>query len=181
RGDGTEFPVELGVTRIQGDGPLMFTAYIRDLTEQKQTEEALRRTEEQFLQAQKMEAVGRLAGGVAHDFNNLLTVITGYCEGMLGKINDDASLRRPIGAIAQAGNRAATLTRQLLAFSRKQVLEPKVFDLNGVVADTEKMLHRLIGEDITLTTALDPALWPVKADPGQIEQILMNLVVNARD
>ncbi|HXG12094.1 MAG TPA: PAS domain S-box protein [Gemmataceae bacterium] len=181
RADGSEFPVELAVAQIGGDGPPLFTAYIRDLTEQKQTGEALRRTEEQFRQAQKMEAVGRLAGGVAHDFNNLLTVITGYCEVLLGKVPDDSPLRKPIEAIAKAGNRAATLTRQLLAFSRKQVLEPKIFDLNAVVTDMNKMFHRLIGEDITLKTVLDPRLHLVKADPSQLEQVLMNLVVNARD
>jgi len=140
-----------------------------------------REKEEQLRQSQKMEAVGKLAGGIAHDFNNLLTAINGYSELTMRKLRPEDPLRRNIEEIKKAGDRAAGLTRQLLAFSRKQVLQPKVFDLNTVVAELEKMLHRLIGEDIQLKTALHANLGSIKADPGQIEQVIMNLVVNARD
>lgn len=148
-------------------------AMMIDVTERKKLEEQLR-------QSQKMEAVGQLAGGVAHDFNNLLTVITGYSDLLLLSIEQEKQ-RQDIEQIKKAARQAASLTRQLLAFSRKQVLQPQVLDLNQVVADMEKMLRRLIGEDIELVTMLEPALGRVKADPGQIEQVLMNLVVNARD
>lgn len=139
-----------------------------------------RRLEQQFLQAQKMEVIGQLAGGVAHDFNNLLTVILGYGE-LLLRGNVPASSRGLIEEIMKAGNRAAGLTHQLLAFSRQLVLAPKVLDLNLIVRDTEKMLGRLIGENIKLTSTLHPTLSRVKVDPGQIGQVIMNLAVNARD
>ena len=137
--------------------------------------------EEQLRQSQKMEAVGKLAGGVAHDFNNLLTVITGYSELTLRRLNETDPLRRNIEEIKVAGDRAASLTRQLLAFSRKQVLQPEVMDFNAVLVEMFKMLQRLIGEDIDLLPVLDPSLGQIKADPGQIHQVLMNLAVNARD
>jgi PAS domain S-box-containing protein len=146
----------------------------RDITERKNLEEQLR-------QSQKMEAVGRLAGGVAHDFNNMLTAILGYSDLVLNQLSPTDSLCTDIEEIKKAGERATSLTTQLLAFSRKQILQPKVLELNERVADTDKMLQRLIGEDIELITSLDPALGRVKADPGQIEQILLNLAVNARD
>ena len=152
-----------------------------DVTERRAAEEALQRSEEQLRQSQKLEAVGRLAGGVAHDFNNLLTVITGYSDLLLRRVGVDEGARSKIGEIKKAAERAASLTRQLLAFSRKQVLEPKVIDLTETVADMDKMLKRLIGEDIQLVTLLDPRLGRVNVDPGQIEQVLMNLCVNARD
>ncbi|MGH7207797.1 MAG: ATP-binding protein, partial [Nitrospiraceae bacterium] len=143
--------------------------------------EALRSMEEQFRQAQKIEAIGRLAGGVAHDFNNLMTVVTGYSELILTRLGPDDPLRKEIEEIKKAGDRAATLTGQLLAFSRKQVLAPKVLDLNSVVANINGMLRRLLAEDIELHTVVAPVLGRVKADPGQLEQVIMNLVVNARD
>jgi two-component system cell cycle sensor histidine kinase/response regulator CckA len=137
--------------------------------------------EEQFRQAQKMEAVGQLAGGVAHDFNNLLTVILGYADLLATEAGRESSLAEPIHEIRKAGERAASLTRQLLAFSRKQLLEPIVLGVNELVGKLEKMLRRLIGEDVELVTRLDPSVSNVRADPGQLEQVIVNLVVNARD
>src|SRR2546425_1981417 len=147
---------------------------VTDITERKSLEAQLR-------QSQKMEAAGQLAGGIAHDFNNLLTVINGYSELMLLSLPVEHPHCATFEQIRQAGEKASRLTRQLLAFSRQQVLQPKVLDLNAVVANIDTMLQRVIGEDIDLLTILSPGLASVKADPGQIEQILMNLVVNARD
>ena len=151
-----------------------YVAVKRDVTD-------VRRMEERLRQSQKMEAVGRLAGGVAHDFNNLLTAISGYSDLLLHRLPDYSTLRRDVEEIRKAGDRAAALTRQLLAFSRRQVLQPKVLDLNAVVTKMGQMLRRRIGEDIALSTALSPSLSRVKADPEQIEQVIVNLVVNARD
>jgi two-component system, cell cycle sensor histidine kinase and response regulator CckA len=152
---------------------LALVANYRDTSER-------RRLEEQFLQAQKMEAIGRLAGGVAHDFNNLLTVINGYSALALDMATKDSPLYSDLQEINKAGLRAAALTNQLLAFSRRQVLEPKVLNLNTIVSDMDRMLRRLIGEDIDLVTVLDPVLGSVLTDRGQIEQAIMNLVVNSR-
>src|SRR5439155_15412963 len=165
----------------QNDKVVSALGIARDITERKRTEQALRLTEEQLLQAQKMEAVGKLAGGVAHDFNNLLTIITGYSQLLLRNLGPSDPLRAGLEEIKKAGERAASLTQQLLAFSRRQVMLPKVLDLNAVVADFHKMLLRLIGEDIELTTLLAGDLGSIKADPGQVEQVLMNLAVNSRD
>jgi PAS domain S-box-containing protein len=161
-------------TRDEAGRLTFYVGVSQDITERKRLEAQLR-------QAQKMEAVGRLAGGVAHDFNNLLTIINGYSEMALERLHPSDPVRNSFEEIKKAGDQAASLTRQLLAFSRQQVLAPRVLDLNSLVADVEKMLRRLIGADIDLVLVRDPALGQVKADPGQIEQILMNLAVNARD
>ena len=149
--------------------------------ERKRAETSLREAEDRLRQSQKMESIGSLAGGIAHDFNNLMTAVTGYSELALRSIGKDDAVRFKIEEIKRAGERAAGLTRQLLAFSRKQMLQPRVLDLNRIISEMDKMLRRLIGEDMMLETLLTPALGQIKADPGQIEQILMNLVVNARD
>lgn len=145
-------------------------------------EDALRHTEDQLRQSQKMEAVGRLAGGVAHDFNNLLTVIRGYCELILGRLRDGEPMKKEVEEVKKAGDRAAGLTNQLLAFSRRQFVTAKVVNLNEIISGMDGMLRRLIGEDlIELCTNLSPDLANIKADPGQVEQVIMNLAVNAHD
>jgi PAS domain S-box-containing protein len=175
RADGTSFAVEYWSFPIRrGDQIIGTVVTFWDISERKSLEEQLR-------QAQKMEAIGRLAGGVAHDFNNLLTVINGYGEMLLGVLPAADPNRDMIREMVAAGNRAAILTRQLLLFSRKAISEPKVLDVKAVVADMEKMLRRIIGEDIQLATVADPDLGAVKADVGHIEQVILNLVVNARD
>ena len=152
-----------------------------DITDRKRAEDAKAKLEGQLQQAMKMEAVGRLAGGVAHDFNNLLTVITGYSELLQQKIGKESSMHEEVEEIKRAGERAASLTQQLLAFSRKQIIEPKVVHLAHLVAEMHKMLTRLIGEDIALQTTTGKSLGSVKIDPGQFQQILVNLAVNSRD
>ena len=152
-----------------------------EVVERRRAEEALRHSEEQLLQAQKMEAIGRLAGGVAHDFNNLLTVIKGHGDLLVLRLPEDSPARHGVGEILKAANRAAGLTRQLLAFSRKQVLAPKVLDVGEVVGDLGSLLTRLIGEDIELVIRVPEGLGRVRIDPGQLEQVMMNLAVNARD
>jgi PAS domain S-box-containing protein len=172
--DGRVLDVELVARPIEFAGRRARLVLARDVTAQRQLEEQLR-------QSQKMEAVGQLAGGIAHDFNNLLTAILGSTQLLLHSTGPDDPRREDIEAIQQAGLRAADLTRQLLAFSRRQVLAPKVLDVNAVVVNMDKMLRRLIGEHIALATVLDPAAGTVNADPGQLEQVLLNLAVNARD
>jgi PAS domain S-box-containing protein len=176
RSDGSLYPEQMTITPVRDQrGEIThFIAIKAEVTERKRLEQQLR-------QAQKMEAVGRLAGGVAHDFNNLLTIISGYGGLLLEHPGTVEPLRGYVNEIKNASGRAASLTRQLLAFSRQQVLAPRVLGLNAVVANIEKMLKRLIGEDIDLVTILGESLWPVKADPGQLEQVLLNLAVNARD
>ncbi len=173
--DGSRIAVEVNTSLVFRDSVAIGVQGIaRDVSERKQLEEQLR-------QSHKMDAIGQLAGGVAHDFNNLLTVIGGYSSILLGKLPPESPHRTSIEEIKKASDRASSLTRQLLAFSRKQILQPKVLDLNTLVSDLDKMLRRLISEDIDLLTITDPGLAKVKADPGQIDQVLLNLVVNARD
>jgi len=175
RKDGSSVMVRLSGRAMSGEHNAIFSElFAEDVTERRGLEQQLR-------QAQKMEAVGRLAGGIAHDFNNLLMVISGYCEFLLERIGSEPALRGPVQEIAKAGERATSLTRQLLAFSRKQLLAPKVVDLNAIVTENLKMLTRIIGEDIDLVMDRGGGIGPVKADPGQIEQVIMNLAVNARD
>ena len=157
-----------------GDGQTVFELFAEDVTERRILEQQLR-------QSQKMEAVGRLAGGIAHDFNNLLMVISGYSEFLLERLGAEPHLRGPAQEIAGAADRASSLTRQLLAFSRKQMLAPRIVNLNDVVTENIKMLTRMIGEDIDLVMVPGPNLWSVRADAGQIDQVIMNLAVNARD
>jgi len=169
------------VVRVSGrsvangrSGGVVFELFAEDVTERRVLEQQLR-------QSQKMEAVGRLAGGIAHDFNNLLMVISGYTEFLLERLGDAPELRAPAQEIGSAAERASSLTRQLLAFSRKQMLAPKIVNLNDVLTENLKMLTRMIGEDVDLMMVPNPSLWSVRADAGQIEQVVMNLAVNARD
>ncbi len=176
RKDGQLFTEEASISPVR-DAQGGITAYVavkRDITRDLALEQQLR-------QSQKMEGIGRLAGGVAHDFNNILSVIMSFSEVVLNELKVGDPLREDVGEIDKAAQRAAALTRQLLAFSRQQVLQPVRLDLNRVLANLEKMLRRIVGEDVQVQVTLDPALGTVRADPGQIDQVLMNLVVNARD
>jgi two-component system cell cycle sensor histidine kinase/response regulator CckA len=181
RTDGTPFPVEVSAAPIDYDQQPSALVFLRDIAERRHTEAETRRLEEQLRHAQKMESLGRLAGGVAHDFNNHLTVIAGYCDMLLTSLEPGDGRREEILEIREAGERAGTLTQQLLALSRKQIAERKPLNLNDVVAESGKMLRRLIGDQVEIVTSLDPALATAVADRGQVDQVLMNLVVNARD
>jgi PAS domain S-box-containing protein len=173
--DGTFRVIEgIGVNRLHEPAVGGIVINARDITEGRVLENQLR-------QIQKMEAIGRLAGGVAHDFNNLLTAILGYCNLLLEDLPPESNLREDLEEIRKAGERAATLTRQLLAFSRRQMLQPQPVDLNALVAEMENMLHRVMGDDIELVLSLSAELPTIKADPASIEQVLMNLALNARD
>ena len=178
---GEQRNVHVTVQYISIGGKSVQHCICRDITERKHAEAEKERLHVQLQQAMKMEAVGRLAGGVAHDFNNLLTVIMGYSELLLKKIGKESPMHGQVEEIKRAGERAASLTQQLLAFSRKQIIEPKVVHLDDLVAEMHKMLTRLIGEEIALQATTGKSLGSVKIDPGQFQQILMNLVVNARD
>jgi PAS domain S-box-containing protein len=171
RNDGTSFPQQVSLAMLAEGG---MVCICRDLSER-------RRMEEQLRKKQRMESIGTLAGGIAHDFNNMLTVILGYGQTLLTKVESDPSWRTPVEHIVKSASRATTLTRQLLAFSRKQILQPRVLDLNAVVRDLEKMLRPLVGDDVVMVTGCAPGLASVKADLSQIEQVIVNLVVNARD
>src|SRR5882672_229360 len=172
RKDGTTFPVEVRVSLFTDDNRSLFLVIARDVSERRKFDEGLR-------QAQKMEALGRLAGGVAHDFNNLLTAIIGYSDMLLGRVAME--VRPEVLEVKRAGERASQLTRQLLAFSRRQPIRPKILDMNDVAHGMEAMLRRLIPEEIRIELALEPAEPWVKADPGQIDQVILNLAVNAKD
>ena len=167
--------------RDGNDSPVGVVLVLRDLSEHKRTEELLHKAEAELLQSQKMDMVGQLAGGVAHDFNNELTVISGCTERLLQRTELDESSKELLNEILDASNRSASLTRQLLIFSHKQIVKPEVLDVNAVVVNNEKMLRRLIGERVSLTTDLTAVKVGVKADFNQMEQVIMNLVVNARD
>ncbi len=177
RKDGSQFlaHVELAAVRQEGTGQLLgFSQVTRDVTEGKRREERLR-------QAHKMEAIGSLAAGVAHDFNNLLTAILGYRDVLLATLHEHDPAREPVEQIGKAGERAAALTRQLLAFSRKQILRPQRLDINARLADVEPLIRRLIREDIGVVIEPGPGLWHVEADPAQVEEVILNLAANARD
>ncbi|MFI5197886.1 MAG: PAS domain S-box protein [Thermoanaerobaculia bacterium] len=173
RKDGKEVAVEIDAFLTEEGGRRIVFNVVHNVSEKRHLEEQLR-------QSQKMEAIGRLAGGVAHDFNNLLTAILGYAD-LLISSNPTDDVKSSADEIRKAGERAASLTKQLLAFSRKQLLQPRVLDLNEVLAETDSLLRRVLGEDVTLVAERDPHLWRVKADPIQIQQVILNLAVNARD
>jgi hypothetical protein len=199
RSDGSEFPAEISLSAVDTNGARLVVAAIRDVTERREIEadrQRLRdqadheRLERQVQQSQRLESLGQLAGGVAHDFNNLLAVIMNYARFVADEVSaaEAGDVDRPwdvvrsdVAQIERAAERAATLTRQLLAFARREVVRPRVLDLNAVVEGVEPMLHRTLGEHVELTVSLAPDLPPTKADPGQLEQVLVNLVVNARD
>jgi PAS domain S-box-containing protein len=181
--DGTAVPVDDTAAPIVDEGGSLLGAVIafRDSRERRRREEALRQAEEQLHHARRMEAVGQLAGGVAHDFNNLLTVVIGAADVLLTEPSLTPSQREWVQDIRKAGVRGASLTRQLLAFSRKQVLQPRTLDLGRLVTELAGILQRLVGEHIALTVSTSPDLWPVRTDPSQIEQVMLNLAANARD
>src|SRR5579883_1328649 len=174
RKDGSHVPVLIGVARLDEDRCI---TYMTDLTDRKRAETAL----EQLRRAQKMEAIASLAGGVAHDFNNILSVILSYTQAMMNDLSQGDPMRDDLREIGAAAARGAALTRQLLLFSRHQALDPRVLDLNEIVRGMEKMIHRIVGEDVEVELRNAPSLGMVRADPGHLEQVLMNLVVNARD
>ncbi|MDY0312902.1 MAG: PAS domain S-box protein, partial [Desulfobacterales bacterium] len=181
RADGSVYPVEIHLQLMEADNEHLFLAVIFDITDRRQTEAEREKLQVQLLQAQKMESVGRLAGGVAHDFNNMLGIILGYSELALDQIEPGQPLFENLQEIRKAAQRSADLTRQLLAFARRQTAMPKVLDLNDTVEGMLGMLRRLIGEDIDLHWLPATKLWPVKIDPSQLDQILVNLCINARD
>jgi len=181
RSDGVEVPIELSVTKIVFRGNPVLLGITRDTSDRKRAEEQREKLEQQLRQSHKMEAVGRLAGGIAHDFNNLLMVIQSYAEILQESLPARDTLRKNTQEIMKAADRAAGLTRQMLAFSRKQILSPVVLDLNSVIDETAKMLRRVIGEDIEFHVSPAESLWPIMADSDQIVQVVMNLCVNARD
>jgi PAS domain S-box-containing protein len=180
RKDGTEFPCEISLSRIEIDGGEMATAAIRDISERAESERE-KALQQQLDRARRLESVGQLAGGIAHDFNNILGVIMNYAEFVADELDDDSQAHQDVEEIRRAAERAAALTRQLLIFSRREVVRPEVLDLNELIAELEKLLRRALGERVELGVNFSDELWAVEADPGQIEQVLVNLAVNARD
>jgi len=178
---GREFPVEAAINFMQFEGEEYNCVYIRDISERKRADDERARLEAQLLHAQKLESVGRLAGGVAHDFNNMLSVILGYTELLSTRLDAGDPLREPLHEIEKAASRSRDTTRQLLAFSRRQMIAPRAVDMNQLVANAKNTLLRLIGEDVELRFAPGGDLWKVAFDPSQVEQLLVNLVMNARD
>jgi PAS domain S-box-containing protein len=181
RKDGETFDIEISATQTIYRGESVSLAFVRDITEPKHMEKERERLQEQVRQSQKLEAIGLLAGGVAHDFNNLLTVIKGYTDLAMEDLSPDDPRRQDLEQVKKAGQQATSLTSQLLAFGRKQILQPETLNLNEMVAEMSTMLRRLIGEDIDLVAIARPDLELIHADPGQVQQIIMNLAVNARD
>jgi two-component system, cell cycle sensor histidine kinase and response regulator CckA len=181
RKDGSIIQVEIQADGFELDGRAARLVLANDVTARERAQEALQRTEAQLRQSQKMDAIGRLAGGVSHDFNNILSVIISYGDMLLADLKPDDPIRADVDEIHKAGKRAADLTRQLLMFSRQQVIEPRVLDLNEVLTNLDNMLQRILGADVSLVSLRTPQLGRVCADPGGIEQVVMNLVVNARD
>lgn len=181
RGDGGEIILEITGIPFFYENDLAVQLIMRDITDRKKTEEALRKSEEQLRQAQKMEAVGRLAGGIAHDFNNLLLVIKGYSDLLINELDSSSEFYEYVEEIRKAGDMAAAMTRQLLAISRRQAFKPRPINLNRIIQNMEALLKRLIGEKITLRIILDPNLGYIRADSGQMEQVIINLAVNAKD
>lgn len=178
--DGSAVDIEVAGKKYVFQGEDVTVVAIRDIAQRKRDEAENKMLQRQLLHSQKMEAIGRLSAGVAHDFNNCLLAIFGYSDLLIDRYKDDTFLGRNLSGIKEAGQKAAALTKQLLAFARRQPMETKVMNLNSVVSGLEKMLQRLLGEDVALVTELDPELGPVKVDPGQVEQVIVNLAVNAR-
>jgi PAS domain S-box-containing protein len=180
RKDGSIFPVDLAVSEFVADGQRYFAGIISDLSERKRFEEAFLESERKLAMAQRLDAIGQLTGGIAHDFNNLLTVITGNLELLEARL-DDASLQDLVNEAQEAADLGAQLTDRLLTFARRRHLEAEILHLNEVVLKTTSLLRRTLGEQITLSTILEPDLWPTKSDPGQVESAIVNLALNARD
>jgi hypothetical protein len=178
--DGTEFPVEISLTHIELDGNTIATAAIRDISGRVESERE-KTLQEQLDRARRLESVGQLAGGIAHDFNNILGVIMNYAEFVADELEPDSKAQGDVEEIRRAAERAAALTRQLLIFSRREVVKPEVLDLARVIADLENLLRRALGERVEMTVKVEPELWAIEVDPSQIEQVLVNLAVNGRD
>ncbi len=180
RRDGAEFPIEVSLSHLELDGETIATAAVRDISERAENEHE-RALQDELQRARRLESVGQLAGGIAHDFNNILGVIMNYAEFVADELEPDSRAHGDIEEIRRAAERAAALTRQLLIFSRRETVKPEVLDLIALIGELENLLHRALGERVELDVLLDEKLWAIEADPGQVEQVLVNLSVNARD